>query len=80
MEQFTFYDIYADVIEQLSDDEAGRFIKRLCGYTVLEQEENGKVLHLTPKKKQDKENATNGIFDSFACAKSKAGNPPLLLL
>ena len=39
MEQFTFYDIYADVIDQLSDDEAGRFVKRLCGYSVLEQED-----------------------------------------
>lgn len=25
LEQFTFYDIYYDVISQLEDDEAGRF-------------------------------------------------------
>ena len=32
MEQFTFYDIYYDVISQLEDDEAGRFAKRICNY------------------------------------------------
>ena len=39
MEQFTFYDLYYDVISQLTDEEAGRFIKRICAYTVFEKED-----------------------------------------
>ena len=39
MEQFTFYDLYFDVLSQLSDEEAGRFIKRICAYTVFEKED-----------------------------------------
>lgn len=32
MEQFTFYNLYYDVLSQLTDEEAGRFIKAVCGY------------------------------------------------
>lgn len=39
MEQFTFYDLYFDVLSQLSDEEVGRFIKRICAYTVFEKED-----------------------------------------
>ena len=39
MEQFTFYDIYADVINQLTDEEAGRFSKRICGYAIFERDD-----------------------------------------
>lgn len=39
MEQFTFYDLYYDVLSQLSDEEAGRFIKRICTYTIFEKED-----------------------------------------
>ena len=39
MEQFTFYDLYADVINQLSDEEAGRFCKRILAYAIFEKED-----------------------------------------
>lgn len=39
MEQFTFYDLYSDVINQLTDEEAGRFCKRIFTYTVFEKED-----------------------------------------
>lgn len=39
LEQFTFYDIYYDVIAQLSDEEAGRFSKRICNFTVFGNED-----------------------------------------
>lgn len=39
MEQFTFYDLYFDVLSQLTDEEAGRFIKRICTYTVFEKDD-----------------------------------------
>lgn len=39
MEQFTFYDLYYDAIGQLSDDEAGKFIKRLCNYALYNAED-----------------------------------------
>lgn len=39
MEQFTFYDLYYDVLSQLTDEEAGRFIKRICAYTVFEKDD-----------------------------------------
>ena len=35
LQQFTFYDIYHDVIAQLSDEEAGRFGKRICNFAVF---------------------------------------------
>ena len=35
LQQFTFYDIYYDVIAQLSDEEAGRFSKRICNFAVF---------------------------------------------
>ena len=41
MKDFTFYDIYYTAITTLSDEEAGKFIKRICAYTVFETEENG---------------------------------------
>ena len=34
MEQFTFYDMYYDAIGQLNDEEAGKFIKRICNYAL----------------------------------------------
>ena len=40
MEQFTFYDLYYDAIGQLSDEEAGKFIKRLCNYALYETEDS----------------------------------------
>ena len=43
MEQFTFYDIYYDVISQLEDDEAGRFAKRICNYTFNGVDSQGKT-------------------------------------
>ena len=39
LEQFTFYDLYSDVINQLTDEEAGRFCKRIFAYTVFEKED-----------------------------------------
>lgn len=43
MEQFTFYDIYYDVISQLEDDEAGRFSKRICNYAFNGVDSQGKT-------------------------------------
>ena len=43
MEQFTFYDIYYDVIVQLEDDEAGRFAKRICNYAFNGVDSQGKT-------------------------------------
>ena len=37
----------------------------------MQAKEKGKVLQIILKMKQDKENATLGIFGGFACAKSK---------
>ena len=39
LEQFTFYDLYADVINQLTDEEAGRFRKRTLAYAIFEKED-----------------------------------------
>ena len=39
MKDFTFYDIYYTAITTLSDEEAGKFIKRICAYTVFETED-----------------------------------------
>ena len=39
MKEFTFYDLYYDAISQLSDNEAGFFIKRICNYAVYEAED-----------------------------------------
>ena len=39
MEQFTFYDLYYDAIGQLPDDEAGKFIKRLCNFAMYDTED-----------------------------------------
>ena len=39
MEQFTFYDLYSDVINELSDEEAGRFCKRIFNCTIFEKED-----------------------------------------
>ena len=39
MEEFTFYDLYYDAIQQLSENEAGIFIKRICNYAVYEKED-----------------------------------------
>ena len=43
LEQFTFYDIYYDVISQLEDDEAGRFAERICNYTFNGVDSQGKT-------------------------------------
>lgn len=43
LEQFTFYDIYYDVISQLEDDEAGRFAKRICNYAFNGVDSHGKT-------------------------------------
>lgn len=40
MEQFTFYDLYSDVINQLTDEEAGVFSLRLFNYAIFEREDN----------------------------------------
>ena len=40
MEQFTFYDMYYDAIGQLNDEEAGKFIKRICNYALYDTEDN----------------------------------------
>ena len=39
MEQFTFYDMYYDAIGQLPDEEAGKFIKRICNYALYDAED-----------------------------------------
>ena len=39
MEQFTFYDMYYDAIGQLNDEEAGKFIKRICNYALYDTED-----------------------------------------
>ena len=39
MEQFTFYDMYYDAIGQLPDEEAGKFIKRICNYSLYDTED-----------------------------------------
>ena len=41
--QFTFYDIYYDVIAQLENDEAGRFAKRICNYAFNGVDSQGKT-------------------------------------
>ena len=43
LKQFTFYDIYYDVIAQLEDDEAGRFAKRICNYAFNGVDSPGKT-------------------------------------
>lgn len=30
LEKFTFYEIYATIIDEMKDEEAGRMIKRIC--------------------------------------------------
>lgn len=32
LKQFTFYELYADILSSLNDVEAGKFVKRICGY------------------------------------------------
>lgn len=32
MEQFTFYELYADILQSMDDASAGKFAKRICGY------------------------------------------------
>ncbi len=32
LKQFTFYELYADILDGLNDVEAGKFAKRICGY------------------------------------------------
>ena len=43
LKQFTFYDIYYDVIAQLEDDEAGRFAKRICAFVFDGADKPGKT-------------------------------------
>ena len=43
LKQFIFYDIYYDVIAQLEDDEAGRFVKRICNYAFNGVDSQGKT-------------------------------------
>ena len=43
LKQFTFYDIYYDVIAQLEDDEAGRYVKRICNYAFNGVDTQGKT-------------------------------------
>ncbi len=32
LKQFTFYDLYADILSGLNDMDAGKFAKRICEY------------------------------------------------
>lgn len=32
LKQFTFYDLYADILNGLNDVDAGKFAKRICEY------------------------------------------------
>lgn len=32
MEQFTFYELYADILQSMDDVNAGKFAKRICDY------------------------------------------------
>ena len=43
LKQFTFYDIYYDVIAQLEDDEADRFAKRICAFVFDGADKPGKT-------------------------------------
>lgn len=63
MEQFTFYDLYFDVLSQLTDEEAGRFIKRICTYTVFEKDD-------TPSKSETE----NCFGKSFSHTYGRNGN------
>ena len=39
MEQSTFYDLYSDIMNQLTDEEAGRFCKRILAYAIFEKDD-----------------------------------------
>lgn len=39
MDQFTFYDLYYETFNGLKDEEIGRFIKRICNYTLYDLED-----------------------------------------
>lgn len=61
MKDFTFYDIYYTAIKQLSDEEAGKFIKRICAYTVFETED-------IPSKEDDTNTVWEIIYPTLEAA------------
>ena len=40
IKQFTFYELYADILNGLNDVDAGKFAKRICGYEFENAESN----------------------------------------
>lgn len=38
MEQFTFYELYADILQGMDDVSAGKFAKRICEYEFEDKE------------------------------------------
>ena len=71
MKDFTFYDIYYTAITTLSDEEAGKFIKRICAYTVFETED-------IPSKDDDANSIWEIIFPTLETATQleRAGKIP----
>lgn len=62
--QFTFYDLYWDLIKQSDDSAAGRLIQNICKYM------------FTDEPRQDKGFAFFYAKRSFGFAEYEAGNPP----
>lgn len=46
LKQFTFYDLYAELMDVLNDDERGKLLRRMCEYMFV----NGEQTELTDKK------------------------------
>ena len=43
LKQFTFYELYADIIEGLDDSSAGKFIKRICQFEFDNMQVDGEM-------------------------------------
>ncbi len=46
LKQFTFYDLYAELMDVLNDEERGKLLRHICGYMFTDREQN----ELTDKK------------------------------
>lgn len=38
LKQFTFYDLYAELMNVLNDDERGKLLRRMCEYMFMDDE------------------------------------------
>ena len=56
MEQFTFYELYADILQGMDDVSAGKLASCICAYEFEDREPDGEM---TDKEENGQLNSTN---------------------